>query len=247
MNKNKILLGAIIIVILALLGVLLWQNYFQKDESVPLPPEENTNVAQSFEGKFYKTPEGAEYDDYFVDKEGKEYGVTGKNQGIETQIEELRDSGKTVTIRGLLSAGVKDYGERQIVIEEISEKESVDVGMANPASVYCEAQGGVLDIRDTDKGQIGICVFQDKKECEEWAYFRGECDPKEGNIVLKSCDEFSREFKKEAACLQTYQPVCARVLSESDDPLWKTYSNGCVACTAFEYPVVYGYEEGVCE
>lgn len=52
-------------------------------------------------------------------------------------------------------------------------------GMANPASVYCEEQGGTLEIRDTDEGQIGICVFDDGSECEEWAYYREECSPGE--------------------------------------------------------------------
>ncbi len=50
--------------------------------------------------------------------------------------------------------------------------------MANPASVYCEEQGGTLDIRTADDGgQYGICIFDDGSECEEWAYFRDECQP----------------------------------------------------------------------
>lgn len=51
------------------------------------------------------------------------------------------------------------------------------VGLANPASVHCEEQGGTLDIRDTDVGQYGACVFSDGSECEEWAFFKGECTP----------------------------------------------------------------------
>lgn len=50
--------------------------------------------------------------------------------------------------------------------------------IANPASVYCEEQGGKLDIRtDSNGGQVGMCVFPNGSECEEWAYFRGECAP----------------------------------------------------------------------
>ena len=52
-------------------------------------------------------------------------------------------------------------------------------GMPNPASVYCEEQGGTLELRDTDEGQIGICVFDDGSECEEWAFYRDECGPGE--------------------------------------------------------------------
>ena len=51
------------------------------------------------------------------------------------------------------------------------------VGVANPASVYCADNGGTLEIRDGENGQVGICVFSDGSECEEWSYFRGECKP----------------------------------------------------------------------
>lgn len=50
--------------------------------------------------------------------------------------------------------------------------------MANPASVYCEEQGGRVDIRTAaDGSQQGFCVFSDGTECDEWAYFRGDCAP----------------------------------------------------------------------
>jgi putative hemolysin len=50
--------------------------------------------------------------------------------------------------------------------------------IANPASVHCEEQGGTVEIIETDRGQVGICVFDDGRECEEWAYYRrGECVP----------------------------------------------------------------------
>lgn len=50
-------------------------------------------------------------------------------------------------------------------------------GLANPASVHCEEQDGTVEIRDEAGGQLGYCVFDDGSECEEWAYFRGECTP----------------------------------------------------------------------
>ncbi len=49
-------------------------------------------------------------------------------------------------------------------------------GLPNPASVYCQEQGGRLEIRTAaDGGQTGYCIFPDGSECEEWAFFRGEC------------------------------------------------------------------------
>lgn len=50
--------------------------------------------------------------------------------------------------------------------------------MPNPASVYCEQNGGTLEIvTATDGSQSGRCVFPDGSSCDEWAYFRGECGP----------------------------------------------------------------------
>jgi putative hemolysin len=51
-------------------------------------------------------------------------------------------------------------------------------GLPNPASVYCEEQGGRLEIRTTaDGSQYGACIFPDGSECDEWAFYRGECGP----------------------------------------------------------------------
>jgi putative hemolysin len=50
--------------------------------------------------------------------------------------------------------------------------------LANPASEYCEENGGKVEIREDESGgQVGYCVFPDGSECEEWAYMRGECEP----------------------------------------------------------------------
>lgn len=53
--------------------------------------------------------------------------------------------------------------------------------LANPASVFCEQQGGKLEIRTAaDGSQSGMCLFEDGSQCDEWAYFRGECAPGQG-------------------------------------------------------------------
>ena len=63
-------------------------------------------------------------------------------------------------------------------------KETEIIGMPNPASVYCEEQGGQLEIRTEDAGEYGVCIFPDGSECEEWAFFRGECKPGESEIGM---------------------------------------------------------------
>ena len=51
-----------------------------------------------------------------------------------------------------------------------------NASLPNPASVYCEEQGGILDIRtDESGGQYGICILGDGTECDEWAFYSGEC------------------------------------------------------------------------
>jgi dipeptidase D len=55
--------------------------------------------------------------------------------------------------------------------------------MPNPASVFCIDEGYELEIRDETGGQVGYCLFPDGSECEEWAFYRGECAPaSEGQV-----------------------------------------------------------------
>jgi putative hemolysin len=65
-----------------------------------------------------------------------------------------------------------------IVLAACRKDEEPAIGVPNPASVHCEENGGTLEIREGEGGgQVGICVFEDGSECEEWAYYREECAP----------------------------------------------------------------------
>jgi len=58
--------------------------------------------------------------------------------------------------------------------------------VANPASVYCEEQGGTLEIKTNEDGsQTGYCTLSDGTICEEWAFYRGECPE------VKTCNGLS--------------------------------------------------------
>ncbi|HHR5846195.1 TPA: putative hemolysin [Providencia alcalifaciens] len=46
------------------------------------------------------------------------------------------------------------------------------VGMANPASVYCAQLGGKLDIVNTNDGQVGYCTLSSGEKIEEWSLYR---------------------------------------------------------------------------
>jgi putative hemolysin len=43
------------------------------------------------------------------------------------------------------------------------------------ASQYCEAQGGKRAVERGSGGEIGVCVFPDNRQCEEWALLLGQC------------------------------------------------------------------------
>lgn len=44
--------------------------------------------------------------------------------------------------------------------------------LANPASVFCEEQGGTLELVDEAGGQVGYCNLPDGTRIEEWEYYR---------------------------------------------------------------------------
>jgi putative hemolysin len=51
-------------------------------------------------------------------------------------------------------------------------------GLPNPASAFCEQQGGNLFIiTASDGSQYGVCIFADGSACNEWDFYRGECGP----------------------------------------------------------------------
>jgi len=58
----------------------------------------------------------------------------------------------------------------------------------NPASKYCIEQGHELEMRTDENGQYGVCIFEDGSECEEWAYFRKECEPGLGDELICETD-----------------------------------------------------------
>ena len=58
--------------------------------------------------------------------------------------------------------------------------------LPNPASVFCEENGGTSILSSPLEGSYDICRFPDGSECEEWAYYNGECGPTEE--IVKNYD-----------------------------------------------------------
>lgn len=89
--------------------------------------------------------------------------------------------------------------------------------LPNPASVYCEQNGGTLDMRqDAAGGVAGICIFPNGSECDEWAYFRSECKPADPTTIPTSApvqDPLPADFS-------TPVPI-----NPADYQGWWTYTN----------------------
>ena len=95
----------------------------------------------------------------------------------------------------------------------------------NPASVFCEQNGGKLELRqDASGATAGICVFPDGSECDEWAYFRKECKP--GDSLAEPVLPASPEATQPSPAAET------EIASDG----WKVYRNAELGYL-FHYPV----------
>jgi len=76
-----------------------------------------------------------------------------------------------ILLIGILVSGCNESHDEPV--EETSGGSGV--GIANPASVYCEGLGYELKLVSDELGSHGICVFPDGSECEEWDFLSGRC------------------------------------------------------------------------
>jgi putative hemolysin len=51
---------------------------------------------------------------------------------------------------------------------------TTSAGLANPASEFCVAQGGEVEIVSEAGGEVGYCNLPDGTRVEEWEYFRSQ-------------------------------------------------------------------------
>ena len=106
-------------------------------------------------------------------------------------------------------------------------------GLANPASVFCEQHGGILEIRSDETAggaEFGICIFADGSECGEWQFYRGDCAP--GSVVPEN-NPLSAYCEKHSGIPESYtdkkgmeQQVCV-FADGSQCKQWDFYRDKC--------------------
>ncbi len=103
------------------------------------------------------------------------------------------------------------------------------VGLANPASVNCEAKWWTLNIvTQSDGSQIGMCALTDGTSCEERAYMRGEC----GTTTTTGTTTSPANEETPTMCTMEYAPVCASVavqcIKAPCPAIEQTFGNKCM-------------------
>jgi hypothetical protein len=114
--------------------------------------------------------------------------------------------------------------------------------MPNPAAVYCEQHGGKSEIvTAVDGSQSGRCVFPDGSQCDEWAYFRGECRP--GDSVVTPDPMVSPTLVPASPTpVPTATPEPTVLPPLVIDDTWATYTNDKYGFS-FRYPVDWKLKE----
>ena len=82
----------------------------------------------------------------------------------------------------------QEENTQEVAEESTDESTEWLVGIANLASVYCEENGWTLQIETAEDGsQSWICIFNDGSYCDEWSYYRNECQP--GEIIYNTVSD----------------------------------------------------------
>ncbi len=78
-----------------------------------------------------------------------------------------------IALSACQQAGSDEITEIVATPEDITQKP--DVGMANPAAVYCEGLGYSYKSIETAAGTDADCIFPDESRCGQWDFLSGRC------------------------------------------------------------------------
>jgi putative hemolysin len=115
----------------------------------------------------------------------------------------------------------------------IPSADTPQANLPNPASVYCIEQGYQSEIRTAaDGSQSGVCIFPDGSECDEWAFYHGDCGPAgQGGAEPPSTGEFAsdgcRIYRNETLGYSFHYPADAQIVN-NDEPLMSISVEGAL-------------------
>ena len=86
------------------------------------------------------------------------------------------------------------------------------VGLANPASVYCQGLGFTEETRENELGQCGVCIFPDGSECDTWDFLAGRCGQEHSYCVQQGNEIKAIEDSNIATCIFDDKSTCSEYL-----------------------------------
>ena len=93
--------------------------------------------------------------------------------------------------------------------------------LANPASVFCEEQWGTLKLEEGS----WLCMFKDGSYCEEWSYYRNECQPGEITYNTVSDENYIDDVEVKFDWNGTSEVYSDKYLQAAVDTIMNTIDN----------------------
>ncbi|MDD4662045.1 MAG: DUF333 domain-containing protein [Candidatus Pacebacteria bacterium] len=122
-----------------------------------------------------------------------------KNGSVTENIIEEIENQKICTLEYAPVCGIdeKTYSNScmagEVEVAYVGECKKEDkTSLANPASTNCLDKGGQIVMDTKPDGEYGICLFEDNRQCEEWALFNGACPV--GGVKITGYDTASQIY-----------------------------------------------------
>ena len=124
---------------------------------------------------------------------------------------------KKIVMLGLLAVAISGCSTAQK-----NDAEKPNIGLANPASVFCVEQGGTLEMRKEANGEVGYCHLANGQVVEEWAFFRAnqaKCLPEQAKTLVgqSGLTEAQIKQKTSAKMVRMVQPGQAVTMDYRED------------------------------
>jgi putative hemolysin len=101
-------------------------------------------------------------------------------------------------------------------------KETFETKIPNLASVFCEKQGGKVEVRNLKDGQKGFCIFANGSECDEWDFYNGKC---------KKGEKFCKDFCGDGICQEVVCLALGCPCPETKETCPKDCKEKEISCT----------------